>query len=264
MNYIDRAKREKEQYNKGDIKRDSLNKYLSHSNKLLNKQIINDMKKYVVNGNGKNILEIGCTCWKGWIDKPGIIPSEMHCINVSDSELEAGSHLAVKSRVKPVFHLMDAHKLKFDDAYFDIIFGGAILHHLDVSIAMSEFSRVLKPGGLIIFAEPLDINPVSKIIRFFTPHTRTLDEQALRFNAFHTVSNYFDLSFTSYQLFSVPLSFISVFLFKNEINPVMRLAGFIDNNLQRIIPFLKYYYRYALIVGTKKFENGRIPERYQR
>ena len=46
----------------------------------------------------------------------------------------------------------DAEGLPFDDASFDLVFGHAILHHLpDLGTALSEFQRVLRPGGELAF-----------------------------------------------------------------------------------------------------------------
>lgn len=253
MDYKTRAKKEKTLFDAGAIKRDNFIKYLAHANDFLFKhQILEDVKRYIVQANRRNILEIGCYRWKSWIDNLGISPRELHCVNISKSEIENGSCLAINTRIKPVFHLMDAHKLGFPDEYFDLVFGSAILHHLDFSIAMPEISRILKPDGLIIFAEPLDINPFAKFIRYLTPKARTPDEQALRFKELSIIGNYFELSIISYQLCSVPLSGISALLFDDAINPIMRFADFVDKGIQRLIPFLKYYYRYALITGLKK------------
>ncbi len=252
MDYRDRVKREQEQYNEGAVRRGNLNKLLSHSIKLLDIQLLNDVKKYMPDSNNKMCLEIGALGWKAWIEDIGISPGELHCINISELELELGLTLAGGSRVKPIFHLMDAHELKFQDESFDLIFGVSVLHHLDINKAVSEFNRVLKPNGIILFAEPLDINPFSKMIRYFTPKARTIDEQALRFIDLRTISKIFNLELISYQLFSVPLSCISVFLFNTEKNPIMKFAAFLDDNLKRLVPFFKYYYRYALIYGCKR------------
>jgi SAM-dependent methyltransferase len=47
----------------------------------------------------------------------------------------------------------DAADLPFDDASFDLVFGHAVLHHLpDLARAFGEFSRVLRPGGTVLFA----------------------------------------------------------------------------------------------------------------
>jgi ubiquinone/menaquinone biosynthesis C-methylase UbiE len=47
----------------------------------------------------------------------------------------------------------DAERLPFGDCSFDLVLGHAVLHHLpNLDRAFSEFRRVLRPGGLIVFA----------------------------------------------------------------------------------------------------------------
>ncbi len=47
----------------------------------------------------------------------------------------------------------DAESLPFRDQSFDIVLGHAVLHHLpDLERAFTEFRRVLRPGGRILFA----------------------------------------------------------------------------------------------------------------
>jgi ubiquinone/menaquinone biosynthesis C-methylase UbiE len=46
-----------------------------------------------------------------------------------------------------------AEALPFEDETFDLVFGHAVLHHLpDLEQAFSEFHRVLRPGGTLVFA----------------------------------------------------------------------------------------------------------------
>lgn len=252
MDYQTRSQREKAQYNERSIKRDSINKYFTHANSLLYSRLHEDARSYMHLCNGKKTLELGCDVWKIWLDNSEIRPSELHCINISEAELETGSRMAMDSTIKPTFHLMDAHKLDFPDECFDVVLGGAILHHLNLSVAWPEICRVLKPGGFIIFVEPLNINPLSKMIRYLTPEARTLDEKALGLKDLRSAKKYFDVSFTSYQLFSIPLSIVSILFYDKAENPVMRFADFLDRSMQRLVPFLKYYYRYALITGYKR------------
>lgn len=61
--------------------------------------------------------------------------------------------------------------LPFEDNYFDIIFGRAVLHHMsDLPKAMSELSRVLKPGGLIVAAREHVISKENDLEKFFQVH----------------------------------------------------------------------------------------------
>ncbi|MBI5104577.1 MAG: class I SAM-dependent methyltransferase [Solirubrobacterales bacterium] len=47
----------------------------------------------------------------------------------------------------------DAEALPFPDESFDLVLGHAVLHHLpDLDQAWSEFRRVLRPGGVAVFA----------------------------------------------------------------------------------------------------------------
>jgi ubiquinone/menaquinone biosynthesis C-methylase UbiE len=47
----------------------------------------------------------------------------------------------------------DAEALPFADASFDLVFGHAVLHHLpDLERAFGELHRVLRPGGMLVFA----------------------------------------------------------------------------------------------------------------
>jgi len=47
----------------------------------------------------------------------------------------------------------DAEELPYPDESFDLVCGHAVLHHIpDLDLAMAEVLRVLKPGGVFIFA----------------------------------------------------------------------------------------------------------------
>jgi ubiquinone/menaquinone biosynthesis C-methylase UbiE len=47
----------------------------------------------------------------------------------------------------------EAETLPFDDESFDLVLGHAVLHHIpDLDRAFAEFKRVLRPGGVIVFA----------------------------------------------------------------------------------------------------------------
>jgi ubiquinone/menaquinone biosynthesis C-methylase UbiE len=62
----------------------------------------------------------------------------LHCINISQEEINHGEKNVRFSNVKPHFHLMDARNLEFEDEYFDFVYGYAILHPLDYNRALDE------------------------------------------------------------------------------------------------------------------------------
>lgn len=247
----ERSNRERETYNKG-LKRGLYQKLLSsHSNFFWNKkhhQLVLDFLKPKT--KGKVALELGSTVWKSWIQDN--IPEKLVCINISEVELSKGVQLASDTKFTPKFILMDANNLEFDSNTFDAVFGHSILHHLEFTQALDEISRVLKPDGIMVFIEPLGINPIGKIVRFLTPKARTHDEQPLRFKELFELSKRFSTKIFYAQFLTVLLGIISQFIFKNPDNLMMRTGFIIDELLLRIFPPVKYLYRSVVIVGSKK------------
>jgi 2-polyprenyl-3-methyl-5-hydroxy-6-metoxy-1,4-benzoquinol methylase len=45
------------------------------------------------------------------------------------------------------------------DGPFDAVIGSSILHHLDLDVAIPRIYELLRPGGLMVFAEPNMLNP---------------------------------------------------------------------------------------------------------
>jgi SAM-dependent methyltransferase len=67
------------------------------------------------------------------------------------------------------FVLASAHTLPLKDESVDVVFGMAILHHLDLELASQQVRRVLKNGGRAIFKEPLRNSKLLAWIRQFFP-----------------------------------------------------------------------------------------------
>ena len=71
------------------------------------------------------------------------------------------------------FFQADAENTKLPDNSIDIILCSGMLHHLDLSYAIPEIRRILKPGGMVLAGEALDYNPAIKLYRMLTPDMRT-------------------------------------------------------------------------------------------
>ena len=63
-----------------------------------------------------------------------------------------------------------AHALPVGDASVDLVFGMAVLHHLDLETTAREVYRVLKPGGRGIFCEPVRNSRVLAAVRERLPY----------------------------------------------------------------------------------------------
>ena len=68
------------------------------------------------------------------------------------------------------FVVCSGYELPFPDASIDVVFGIAILHHLDLGRASREIARVLRPGGRAIFQEPVRNSPVVRFVRALIPY----------------------------------------------------------------------------------------------
>jgi len=64
---------------------------------------------------------------------------------------------------------MSVHDLRFPDESFDIVFGKASLHHLDLALARREILRVLRPSGIAVFTEPISLSPWLHAVRARVP-----------------------------------------------------------------------------------------------
>jgi 2-polyprenyl-3-methyl-5-hydroxy-6-metoxy-1,4-benzoquinol methylase len=130
---------------------------------------------------GKQVLEYGCG--EGWITRDlALRGGNVSAFDISAQAAEvtkrtlAADGLLERCRVD----VMPAEQLTYAAESFDVAVGFAIIHHLDLVKALAELHRVLKPGGVAYFAEPLATNPFIQMYRMLTPQFRTADERPLR------------------------------------------------------------------------------------
>lgn len=246
----DRAAREREAYNEG-LERRGYNDLFSHANHYSSLRMRQRARGALAIKAGGKFLELGSTTWAGWVD-PESPPSELHCVNVSERELDQGRERAVKSPLRPNFHLMDAHALKFPDHSFDAVFGDAILHHLNLELALKEIVRVVKPDGLVVFGEPMDLNPVGWAVRKLTPRARTSDERPFRMKDVRAIRQAFDADFLYEQLFSVPVGVFSRAILHKPDNKLMRATMRVDDFILKAVPIVGPLYREVLIIGRPR------------
>jgi ubiquinone/menaquinone biosynthesis C-methylase UbiE len=97
------------------------------------------------------------------------------------------------------FIVGSAHSVPLPDESVDIVFGIAILHHLDLTLSANEVKRLLKKQGVAIFQEPVRNSWLLRTIRKLVPYTspdvspferpltdRELREFAAGYSAYHS------------------------------------------------------------------------------
>lgn len=131
---------------------------------------------------GRDLLEIGSADGMFSVIESGVaaLPRRFVGIDVSDLAIERATARAVHRGLDAArFEVRDAEATGLPDASFDVVFGRGILHHLDLQRAYAEVARLLRPGGVGLFVEPMGHNPLLNRYRSRTPDLRTPDEHPL-------------------------------------------------------------------------------------
>lgn len=92
---------------------------------------------------GKRILDYGCGTGSTALDLTRL-DAIVTGIDISSAAIEQAQKRAGQERegTQPAFLVMNAEELDFPSASFDIVCGGAILHHLNLDRSLSEITRV--------------------------------------------------------------------------------------------------------------------------
>ncbi len=194
--------------------------------------------------SGKDALDYGCGHGMASVvmARRG---ARVTSFDLSDDYLSEASRRAAANHVAIRFVQADGHCLPFDDASFDAVWGNAILHHLDLTIAGRELRRVMRPQGVAVFCEPWRDNPILSFARRRLPYpgkARTPDEVPLGDADLSKLSAVFShVECHGFQLLSMV----------HRVLPIKPLTGAlhrIDGELMRRLPALKKFCRYMVIV----------------
>ncbi len=74
-----------------------------------------------------------------------------------------------KYGVDAELHVGSAYDTQLPDESADVVFCMSILHHMELDRAKKEICRILKPGGLFIFKEPIRFSWTMKQLRRLFP-----------------------------------------------------------------------------------------------
>ena len=190
---------------------------------------------------GKSVLDFGCGSGENTIllARRGAI---VYAMDISESLMKvARQRLAVNGSGSNVrFFCSSAYSIALADESVDVVFGIAILHHLDLALTAREVRRVLRKGGRAIFQEPVRNSKLVQRVRDMIPYQspdvspfeRPLTDQELKDFA----HGYADYKSRAFMLPDVNLAQLLP-IARNFIGPLFRLDGVILRN----VPALSYY-----------------------
>lgn len=133
---------------------------------------------------GKSVLDVGCGDGLNALNF-ALLGATVTGIDISSKAIELAKRHAEVNGVSAQtrFVCSPLELADFPEASFDIVWGDAILHHLipDLDLVVGRMRRWVKPGGVIMFGEPVNFNPTLRAIRLMLPiHTdATPDERPL-------------------------------------------------------------------------------------
>lgn len=199
---------------------------------------------------GKRVLDYGCGAGENsvLIAKHGGIVTG---VDISPELMAIGARrMIMHGVVGHEFKVGSAHRLPVADESMDVVFGMAILHHLDLDLAAAEVFRVLRKGGKAIFMEPVRNSRVMAFVRKLIPYTadntspfeRPLTDAQLEA---------FGKPFSQYRSRSFSLPFVNLIEVLGLRSMILETAYRIDGIILRKLAFLRKYATIRVIEITK-------------
>ena len=191
---------------------------------------------------GKKLLDYGCG--DGWNTICFAKAKAMvWATDISEKGVELTKKKAAANGVSEFVtaEVQNCYKTQFPSDLFDIIYGGGILHHLDVEAAGQELSRILHPNGVAVFYEPIRENKIMDTIKVIVlrvlrrkPSEETENETPMTIERINLLKPYFKI--INYRFFNV-LSSAHVLFSSESLQSFLLWADYI---LIKLVPgFLK-------------------------
>jgi ubiquinone/menaquinone biosynthesis C-methylase UbiE len=201
---------------------------------------------------GADVLEYGCGAEPHAFEVAREAKS-VRGIDISPVAIARARERAETEGLPFEFAVMDAESLEFPDDSFDLVYGSAVVHHLDVRRALHEVARVLRPSGRAVFIEPLGHNPLINLYRRLTPELRTPDEHPLRLEELELARSFFETSdFRFYHFLSLAaVPFRSTRAFA----PLLRRLDGADQALFNVTPLRRLAWYVVMVLdrpGAKR------------
>jgi SAM-dependent methyltransferase len=136
---------------------------------------------------------------------------------------------------------------------FDVIFGRAILHHLDWRAALRRLHDAnLAPGGFMAFMEPLGTSLLIRAFHLLARGAHTPDERSFMADDLRWLRQSFPgVEILPINYFSFPAAVASSLVLASADNALLRACDRADEWLARTAGFLAPRFRQATIVITK-------------
>lgn len=120
---------------------------------------------------GRRVLDLGCGTGADSV-LLAARGADVSAVDISPDLLALASERAsLDGQAERIVPLCGStHDIPVPDASMDLVFGNAVLHHVDLTLTAREVRRVLKPGGRAIFKEPIRDSRTLAFLRTLVPY----------------------------------------------------------------------------------------------
>lgn len=217
--------------------------------------------------DGKRLLDVGCGAGEAsvYFAKHG---AEVVATDISARMLDIVGQLAANHGVEVKTQKAEVEQMPFADNAFDLVYASNVLHHVNIPKAVEEIQRVLKPGGIACFIEPLTYNPAINVYRKMAMTVRTEDEHPLRLADLKTFRRLFsEVEHEEMWFFALYIFFWFYLVervhpnkaryWKKVIKDAPRhrfgfaVAGFLDRACLTVLPFLRFWCWNTVVCARK-------------
>lgn len=143
---------------------------------------INDLKRLIGDPlpQGGTLLDVGCGQGKSFrLLRDAFQPARLLGLDADPHSLSLAQAEAERESMAVELHSADCAQIPLPDSSVDIVFCHQTFHHLvEQERALTEFWRVLKPGGLLLFAESTKAYIDTWVIRWFFRHPMDVQKSA--------------------------------------------------------------------------------------
>ena len=198
---------------------------------------------------GKTVLEYGCGDGLNTVVLANR-GARVVALDISPDLLEITRRRLQANKCEGVDLLLGSgHTLPMADESVDIVFGMAILHHLDLELASREVFRVLKKGGKAIFEEPTRNSKLANRLRALFPKRADVSpfERPLTTAEMERFAEPCAFKAKTFQPFVTSLTSLA----PHWLRPSTRVSAKVDARLLRLFPFLDYYATITVFEMTK-------------
>lgn len=201
---------------------------------------------------GKTVLDYGCGAGENSVLIASHGAERVIGIDISPELVELGEkRLALHGFASNAeLRVGSAHELPIEDESVDVVFGMAILHHLDLKLASDEVFRVLKKGGRAIFLEPVRNSRIVRVVRNMIPYTAP-DISPFERPLTDAELEQFAVRFSKYRSRAFSIPFVNLVNVLKLPESVLHKAIKLDGKILKAAPFLKSYASVRVVEMTK-------------